>query len=95
MYQENICVLASAPNKENAKKFMEFYLKPEIAALNVSQQFNGTPNLPANGLTPEFIKANPNINVGADTMTRLQIFEDIGAALKLYDRAWNTIRTAQ
>lgn len=95
MYQENVCVLASAPNKENAKKFMEFYLKPEIAALNVAQQFNGTPNVPANDLTPDFIKSNPNINVQGDTMARLQIFEDIGAALKLYDRAWNTVRTAQ
>jgi spermidine/putrescine transport system substrate-binding protein len=95
MYQENICVLASAPNKENAQKFMEFYLRPDIAALNVAQQFNGTPNLPANDLTPEFIKANPNINVPAETMARLQIFEDLGAALRVYDRAWNTIRTAQ
>ena len=95
MYQENICVLASAPNKENAKKFMEFYLKPEIAALNVAQQYNGTPNTPANALTPEAIKSNPAINVDAATLARLQIFEDIGAGLKLYDRAWNTIRTAQ
>lgn len=95
MYQENICVLASAPNKDAARKFMEFYLRPEIAALNVAQQFNGTPNVPANDLTPEFIKSNPNINVGAETMARLQIFEDIGAALRIYDRAWNTIRTAQ
>ena len=95
MYQENICVLATAPNKENARKFLEFYLRPEIAALNVAQQFNGTPNTPANALTPDFIKSNPNITVGAETMARLQIFEDIGPALKLYDRAWNTIRTAQ
>jgi spermidine/putrescine transport system substrate-binding protein len=95
MYQENVCVLASAPNKDNAKQFLEFYLKPEIAALNVSQQFNGTPNTPANELTPESIKANPNINVGAETMKRLQMFVDVGAALKLYDRAWNTVRTAQ
>lgn len=95
MYQENICVLASAPNKENAQKFMEFYLRPDIAALNVAQQFNGTPNLPANDLTPEFIKANPNITVPAETMARLQMFEDIGAALRIYDRAWNTIRIAQ
>jgi spermidine/putrescine transport system substrate-binding protein len=95
MYQENICVLASAPNMENAQKFLEFYLRPEIAALNVAQQFNGTPNIPANDLTPDFIKANPNINVPAETMARLQIFEDIGAALRIYDRAWNTIRTAQ
>ncbi|MCX7644687.1 MAG: spermidine/putrescine ABC transporter substrate-binding protein [Rhodobacteraceae bacterium] len=95
MYQENICVLASAPHKENARKFLEFYLRPEIAALNVSQQFNGTPNVPANGLTPDFIRQNPNINVPPETMARLQIFEDLGPALRAYDRAWNTIRTAQ
>jgi spermidine/putrescine transport system substrate-binding protein len=95
MYQENICVLASAPNKDNAKRFLEFYLRPEIAALNVAQQYNGTPNIPANELTPEAIRANPAINVGAETLARLQIFEDIGAGLKFYDRAWNTIRTAQ
>jgi len=95
MYQENICVLASAPHKENAQKFLEFYLRPDIAALNVAQQFNGTPNIPANELTPDFIRSNPNINVGPETQERLQIFEDIGAALRIYDRAWNTIRTAQ
>lgn len=95
MYQENMCVLASAPNKDNAKKFLEFYLRPEIAALNVAQQYNGTANVPARELIPDAIKNNPNINVGPETIARLQIFEDIGAALKLYDRAWNTIRTAQ
>lgn len=95
MYQENMCVLASAPNKENAKKFMEFYMRPDIAALNVAQQFNGTANVPARDLVPDEIKNDANINVPAETLTRLQIFEDIGAALKLYDRAWNTIRTAQ
>ncbi|RWR29146.1 spermidine/putrescine ABC transporter substrate-binding protein [Sinirhodobacter populi] len=95
MYQEDICVLKDAPNKAAARKFMEFYLTPEIAALNVAQQFNGTPNRPANELTPDFIKSNPNINVQGDTMARLQIFEDLGPALKAYDRAWNAIRTAQ
>lgn len=95
MYQENICVLADAPNKDAAQKFMEFYLRPEIAALNVAQQFNGTPNVPANELTPEFIKSNPNINVPAETMARLQIFTDLGPALRAYDRAWSAIKTAQ
>lgn len=95
MYEENICVLKDAPNKAAAQKFLQYYLRPEIAALNVAQQFNGTPNVPANDLTPDFIKSNPNINVPAETMGRLQMFEDLGAALKLYDRAWNAIRTAQ
>lgn len=95
MYQENICVLKDAPNKDAAQRFLELYLRPEIAALNVAQQFNGTPNIPANELTPEFIRSNPNINVPAETMARLQIFEDLGPALRAYDRAWSAIRTAQ
>ncbi|MFA9230722.1 MAG: spermidine/putrescine ABC transporter substrate-binding protein [Microgenomates group bacterium] len=95
MYQENMCVLASAEHKANAKKFLEFYLRPEIAALNVAQQYNGTANMPARAMIPDAIKSNPNITVGPEVIARLQIFEDIGAGLKLYDRAWNTIRTAQ
>jgi spermidine/putrescine transport system substrate-binding protein len=95
MYQENICVLKSAPNKENAMKFLEFYLRPEIAALNVSQQMNGTPNVPARALTPDFIKDDPNITPDAETMERLEIFQELGGALRMYDRAWNRVRTAQ
>ncbi len=95
MYQENICVLKSAPNKESAQKFLEYYLQPEIAALNVSQQMNGTANIPARSLTPDYIKDDPNINVPSETMTRLEMFEDLGKSLKMYDRAWTRVRTAQ
>lgn len=94
MYQENMCVLASAPNKENARKFMEFFLKPEISAMNTAQQFNGSANIPARELLPDVIKNNPDINVSAATMERLEMFKDLGAAVKQYDRAWNSIRTA-
>ncbi|MGB4829553.1 MAG: hypothetical protein WBP18_20160 [Paracoccaceae bacterium] len=51
--------------------------------------------MPARDLIPDFIKNNSTITVGPETLKRLHIFEDIGAALKLYDRAWNTIRTAK
>lgn len=95
LYQEDICMLKTAPHKEEAKKFMEFYLRPEIAALNVDQQFNGSANVPARDLVADYIKTNPNITLQPDTLKRLQTFVDLGAALKLYDRAWNTIRTAQ
>lgn len=93
MYQEDICILDSAPNKENAKLFLEYYLRPEVAALNVSQQMNGTANVPARELTPDYIRDNPNINVPAEDMGRLQIFEDMGEDLKMYDRVWTRVRT--
>ena len=95
MYQEDICVLESAPHKENAKKFLEFYLKPEIAALNVKQQMNGTPNVPAQKLIPAEIASNGTIYPPQDVMDKLQIFEDLGRDLQLYNSEWTRIKTAQ
>lgn len=95
MYQEDMCVLESAPNKDNAVEFLEFYLRPEIAALNVSQQLNGTPNLPAQALIPASIRENESIYPPADILTKLQIFEDLGNDLKLYNREWTRVKTVQ
>ncbi|ARU89845.1 spermidine/putrescine ABC transporter substrate-binding protein [Pseudomonas sp. M30-35] len=94
MYQEDICVLKNAPNKANAKRFMEFFLKPEIAALNTEQQTNGTPNKAALKLLPDELRNDPQINPPAEVMAKLQMFEDIGRALKQYDRTWTKVRTA-
>jgi len=95
MYQEDICVLASAPNQDNAKKFLQFYLRPEIAALNVTQQLNGTPNIPARKLIPADIVGNPNIYPPQSVLDKLQIFVDLGRDLQLYNSEWTRIKTAQ
>ena len=95
MYQEDMCVLKTAPNKENAIKFMQFYTRPEVAALNIEQQTNGTANVPARQLTPDNIKNSKEINPTDETMKRLQIFEDLGAGLRQVDRAWTKVKTAQ
>lgn len=95
LYQEDICVLASAPNKDNAIKFLEFYLRPEIAALNVAQQMNGTANVPAQAMIPDEIVSNPTIYPPQEVMDKLQIFEDLGRDLQLYNSEWTRIKTAQ
>ena len=95
MYQEDICVLKDAPNKDSAISFMEFYMQPEIAALNTLQQVNGTANKPARELLPENLKANPNTNPSPEVVSKLQIFEDLDKDLKKYNRVWEKVRTAQ
>lgn len=95
MYQEDICVLKTAPNKDNAIKFLQFYTRPEVAALNVSQQTNGTANVPARQLTPDQIKNSKEINPTPETMQRLQIFEDLGSGVRQLDRVWTKVKTAQ
>ncbi|MBR9883957.1 MAG: spermidine/putrescine ABC transporter substrate-binding protein [Oceanospirillales bacterium] len=94
-YQENMCVLKTAPNKENAIRFLEFFTQPEIAALNTAQQMNGTANKDAIELLPDALKNNPNVNPAADTMSRLQMFTDLGKGLRLYDRVWTRFKTSQ
>lgn len=95
MYQEDICVLKDAPNKDSAIRFFEFYLQPEIAALNTLQQVNGTANIPARVLLPDNLKSNPNTNPSPEVVSKLQIFEDLGNDLKKYNRVWTKVRTAQ
>jgi spermidine/putrescine transport system substrate-binding protein len=95
MYQEDICVLKTAPNKDSATRFLEFYMQPEIAALNTIQQVNGTANMPARDLLPPELKANPNTNPPAEVVKKLQIFEDLGENLRKYNRVWTKVRTAQ
>jgi spermidine/putrescine transport system substrate-binding protein len=91
--QEDICVLKSAPNKANAKKFQEFMMRPEISVLNTIQQKNGTVNTKVPALLPPNIRDNVNINPPAAVRAKLQIFEDLGADLKVYDRAWTKVKT--
>jgi spermidine/putrescine transport system substrate-binding protein len=95
MYQEDICVLASAPNKENAIKFLEFYTRPEIPVLNIEQQFNASPNIESKKLLPDYIKNHEGINPPQEVMDKLQIFIDIGKDIRKYDRIWTGIKTAQ
>jgi len=95
MYQEDICILETAPNKESAIRFMEFYMQPEIAALNTVQQVNGTANMPARELLSPELKANPNTNPPPEVVEKLQIFEDLGNDLRKYNRVWTKVRTAQ
>lgn len=93
MYQEDICVLKSAPNKANAKKFQEFMMRPEISVLNTIQQKNGTVNTKVMALLPPELRTNVNINPPAAVKAKLQIFEDLGPDLKVYDRAWTKVKT--
>lgn len=93
MYQEDICLLASAPNPDNAKLFMQFMMRPDISALNTERLTNGSVNTAAIELLPEELKDHPAVNPPADVRAKLQIFDDLGRALKLYTRSWDRIKT--
>jgi spermidine/putrescine-binding protein len=61
--------------------------------LGLIQQSNGSVNTGAIALLPENIRNNPNINPAPEVRAKLQIFEDLGPDLKMYDRVWTRIKT--
>lgn len=93
MYQEDICMLSSAPNQDNAKKFLEFMMRPDISAKNTERLTNGSVNIAAIELLPDELKNNAASNPPANVRAKLEIFDDLGRDLKLYTRAWDRIKT--
>jgi len=93
MYQENICMLKDAPNRENALKFLEFMMRPEISAENTIMLTNGSVNMAAIELLPDELKNHPAVNPPPEVRAKLQIFDDLGRDLRMYTRAWDRVKT--
>jgi len=86
-------MLASAPNRDNALKFLEFMMRPEISAMNTERLTNGSVNTAAIELLPTELKDHPAVNPPAEVRAKLQIFDDLGKSLRVYTRAWDRIKT--
>jgi len=93
MYQEDICMLANAPNRDNALKFLEFMMRPDVSAMNTEMLTNGSVNTAAIDLLPDELREHPAVNPSADVRDMLQIFDDLGRDLRIYTRAWDRIKT--
>jgi len=92
IWLDNLVVLAQAPHRDLAEKFINFILDARIGAqLSNFTQF-ATPNKAARPfIRPEDLK-NPAIYPLPEVMARLEFLEDIGANMRLYDEIWLQIK---
>jgi spermidine/putrescine transport system substrate-binding protein len=84
-----------ARNIDNAYKFIDFLLRPEIAAMITEYVGYSTPNKAALEIVSEEIRNNPLINPSAEIMERAEFQTDIGNAILIYDRFWERLRTGR
>ena len=93
IWLDNLVILANAPHKELAAKFLNFCLDPDVAArISNFTQFS-TPNATARAkIQPELLN-NPAIYPPADVMAKLEFLSDLGANLRLYDEVWTQIKS--
>jgi spermidine/putrescine transport system substrate-binding protein len=93
IWLDNLVILAKAPNKELARKFIDFVLDENVGArISNFTQFS-TPNAAARAhVQPELLK-NPSIYPPPDVMAKLEFLQDVGGNLRLYDEVWTQIKS--
>lgn len=93
IWVDNFAILKNAPHKENAYKFLNFLMRPDIAkavALNINYS---TANLAAKNLMPPEIKNDPALYPPADVLRRGQFETDIGdKTFALYESYWEKLK---
>jgi spermidine/putrescine transport system substrate-binding protein len=93
IWQDNLAVLAKAPHRDLAEKFINFVLDAKNGArISNFTQF-ATPNKAA----LQFIKPgdlkNPAIYPSPDVLAKLEFLEDLGVNSRLYDEVWTQIKS--
>ncbi|MBU3731165.1 MAG: polyamine ABC transporter substrate-binding protein [Beijerinckiaceae bacterium] len=96
MWFDSMAVPADAPNKDNALAFINFMMKPEIAARNSNFVSYASGNLAAKALVKPEIVSNPGIYPNADVMARLFTNSSPDEKLqKQITRQWTKVKTGK
>jgi spermidine/putrescine-binding protein len=91
---DSLAVPHYAPHPDNALKFMDFYLQPEIAAQVSNFIQYDTANAAAVPKLDPAVSGNPVIFPPADVIARLHFTADLGVYEKLYTDAWKKVQSA-
>lgn len=94
IWADNLCIPASAPSPYTAEVFINFLLRPEVAAANSNYTWYASPNAAATEFIEPEILEEPAIYPPADVMDRLEWIEDVGDATPLYERIWTEVKAA-
>jgi spermidine/putrescine transport system substrate-binding protein len=89
LWTDSLIIPADAPHKRAAHEFMNFIMRPEIAAGISETTGYGTPIQPAMA-----ILKNPVPYPTAEERARLEYQKDLGAAAQAWDQLWTEIKSA-
>lgn len=91
-FQEDMCLLASAPNVDSAKQFFEYMMRPEVNAKNTDWLRGWSTNKAALPLIDPKLTSNTSIYPNDEVFKRLQLLQDVGEKITLYDKVWTDVK---
>ena len=87
IYADAMVIPRSAPHKRAAHAFMDYVLRPEVAAAISDATGYGTANAAAR-------PRNPKPYPSAEELARLEFARDLGEGTRLWDRIWTEIKSS-
>ena len=94
IWADNLCIPTSAPNKYTAEVFINYLMRPDVAAANSNFAWYASPNAKAEEFIDAEILEEPAIYPPAEVLERLEWLEDVGDATPLYERMWTEVKAA-
>ncbi len=93
IWVDNFAILQNAPHRENAYKFINFMLRPDIAKAVSLEIGYATANLVAKNLLPPELKNNPVLYPTRDVLQHGQFETDIGdQTFALLEKYWEKLK---
>lgn len=90
---DNIALLAKAKNVENAHKFLDFIMRPDISA-KISEEYQYTsPNAEAKKLLPKKVQENKTLYPDEADVRKGEFEDDLGGALSTYEKYWTLLKS--
>ncbi len=95
LYADNAVILRESTHKPLAYEFLNYLLRPSVAAAIAVEMRTATANAAARALLPEAQRLNPVLYPPAEVLARGEWFRAVPiAAQRLRDRYWTEIKSA-
>ncbi|MBX5495559.1 MAG: spermidine/putrescine ABC transporter substrate-binding protein [Bryobacteraceae bacterium] len=95
LYADNAAILRESRRQELAHQFLNYLLRPEVAATVVAETRTATANAKARLLLPEADRSNETLYPSQETLARGEWFEPMPPSIqRLRDRLWTEIKSA-
>ena len=88
LWMDSLCIPKGARNVEEAHAFLNYLLRPDVAAAISTEMGYSTPNAKAMAVIPEEVRSNSIVYPTEEEAARGEFLDDIGEAMSMYEAYW-------
>jgi spermidine/putrescine transport system substrate-binding protein len=92
LWMDSLVIPKGAVHVENAHKFIDFLLRPEIAKMVSEEIGYASPNLEAIKLLPKEVRENRVIYPHEEDLKDAEFQTDVGEAITTYEKYWEALK---